>query len=126
MVLPRWLARANRKVTNRVLGRIPERISPFVTLHHVGRSSGRAYAVPLAGFMIPGGVLLTPTYGPEADWVRNILAAVEFSLERRGQTYTFGDARLVGRSEAWPHLPGFVRLAMRILGVHSFVVAGLR
>jgi deazaflavin-dependent oxidoreductase (nitroreductase family) len=126
MVLPRWLARANRRVTNRALGRIPGRISPFVLLHHVGRSTGKHYTVPLAGFMIPDGILLTPTYGPEADWVRDILATNVFTLERRGETHTFGDARLVDRADAWPHLSGFVRLAMRAIGVTRFVVADRR
>lgn len=123
MVLPRWLARVNRRFTNRILGRIPDRISPFVTLHHVGRTTGRHYAVPIAGFVIPTGILLTPTYGPQADWVRNILAADTFSLDRRGTTHTYTAAKLVDRSEAWPHLPVLVRLAMRVIGVSWFVVA---
>ena len=126
MVLPRWLARVNRRITNRALGRIPDRISPFVLLHHVGRNTGRHYTVPLAGFMIPDGILLTPTYGPEADWVRNVLAANTFTLQRRGEAHTFGDARLVDRADAWPHLPRFVRIAMRVIGVTRFVVADWR
>lgn len=125
MVLPRWLARVNRRYTNRLLGAIPDRISPFVTVRHVGRRSGRQYAVLLAAFRTPTGFLITPTYGPDADWVRNVLAADAFELERRGERFRLNTVRLVDRREAWSHLPLFVRVFMRLLGVHSFVVADL-
>ena len=59
MVLPRWLARFNRRVTNRVLGLIPRRISPFVIIHHRGRISGRPYATLGAAFPTPEGFVLS-------------------------------------------------------------------
>jgi len=123
MVLPRWLARANRKLTNRVLGSIPRRWSPFVIVHHRGRKSGRAYSTLAAAFRTPDGFVLTPTYGPEADWVRNVLASGVFDLDRRGQIHRLGNARLVPRNEAWPHLPGPVRLAMRLLVINWYLAA---
>ncbi len=121
MVLPRWLARFNRSVTNRILGLIPRRWSPFVIVYHRGRKSGSRYATLAAAFGTPGGFVLTPTYGPECDWVRNALSAGSFAIERRGTTHQLTNARLVPREEAWPHLPGPVRLAMRTLRVHWYV-----
>lgn len=123
MPLPRWLAVANRRITNRILGRIPRQISPFVIVHHAGRISGRPYVTPLAGFRTGTGLLLTPTYGLTADWVRNILAADSFSVDRKGTLITMGNARVVGRAEAWPFLPAFVRGAMRVLRIDVFVRA---
>ena len=123
MVLPRWLARANRKLTNRLLGLIPRRWSPFVIVHHKGRRSGRAYATLVAAFRTEDGFVLTPTYGPEADWVRNILAAGAFDLDRRGQLHRLSNVQLVPRTAAWPHLPAPVRLAMRVLGIYWYVRA---
>ena len=123
MVLPRWLARFNRRVTNRVLGLIPRRISPFVIVHHRGRSSGRPYATLAAAFPAETGFVLTPTYGPEADWVRNILAADSFVLDRRGDHLTLNNARLITRTAAWPHLPAPVRLAMRLMRIEWYVQA---
>lgn len=125
MVLPRWLARTNRRFTNRILGTIPDRISPFVTVRHVGRTTDKHYEVLLAAFSTPGGVLLTPTYGVKADWVRNVITAETFQMVRRGEISTFRNVKIVDRSVAWPHLPGAVRLAMRILGVHQFVAAAI-
>lgn len=123
MVLPRWLARFNRSVTNPVLGLLPRRWSPFVIVYHRGRRSGKPYATLAAAFATEDGFVLTPTYGPDADWVRNILASESFIIERRGVTHQLADARLVPRAGAWPHLPGFVRLAMKILKVEWFVRA---
>lgn len=123
MVLPRWLAQTNRRLTNPLLRRIPARISPFAVVHHTGRKTGRNHSALLVAFRTPSGFVLTPTYGPDADWVRNLLAAGSFTLERRGITSNLDGARLVNRSEAWPHLPAIVRLAMRLLGVQWFVMA---
>jgi deazaflavin-dependent oxidoreductase (nitroreductase family) len=123
MVLPRWLALTNRRLTNRLLGLIPRRWSPFVIVHHTGRKSGRSYSTLAAAFRMPQGFVLTPTYGPDADWVRNILASGEFDLDRRGQIHRLCNARLVPRREAWPHLPRAVRLAMRILRINWYVKA---
>lgn len=121
MVLPRWLARFNRSVTNRILGLIPRRWSPFVVVYHVGRKSGRRFATLAAAFRTPDGYLLTPTYGPDCDWVRNILKSGSFAIERRGVSYRLTGARLIPRADAWPYLPSLVRLAMRILRVEWYV-----
>ncbi len=123
MPLPRWLARANRRFTNQVLGRIPRRVSPFVIVTHVGRSSGRRYSTPLAAFTTESGYILTPTYGPEADWVKNVLSMPRIEMDRRGRSVALENARLVPRSDAWPHLPLFARGAMRVMGIEWFVEA---
>ena len=123
MPLPRWLARTNRAFTNRVLGSIPRRISPFLLVHHTGRHSGRTYTTPLAGFDTPSGIIITPTYGPRADWVQNVLAAETLLVDRKGIVRAYGGARLIPRFEAWPHLPRLVRLAMRVLRIDWYVYA---
>ena len=123
MVLPRWLAKVNRRFTNRILQRIPARISPFVTIRHVGRKTGVGYATLLAAFRTPTGYVLTPTYGPDADWVRNVLASGNFNLQANDEVHSLRNARLINRSEAWPHLPLLVRVAMRVLRVDWYVAA---
>lgn len=123
MVLPRWLAKFNRRFTNRILGLIPRRVSPFVVVHHSGRSSGKPYATLAAAFATTDGFVLPPTYGPEADWVRNVLSSRSFTLDRRGTAYPLDNARLIPRTEAWPHLPPPVRLAMRLMRIEWYVRA---
>lgn len=123
MPLPRWLARFNRIVTNRLAMAIPRRFSPLLILHHVGRYSGTPYAVPLAGFRTETGILIPPTYGPHADWVGNVLVAGTFTVDRRGRIHGYANARLVDRAAAWPDLPVMVRPAMRLLQIECFLVA---
>ncbi len=123
MVLPRWLGKVNRSITNRILARVPARFSPFVTVHHRGRKSGQLYSIPLTAFRTETGYVFTPTYGPDADWVRNVMAADSFTLERDGQTYELHNTRLVTRAEAWPFLPLLIRVAMRVLRVQWYVAA---
>jgi deazaflavin-dependent oxidoreductase (nitroreductase family) len=123
MALPRWLAQFNKVATNRIAAAVPRRLSPFLILHHVGRNTGTAYAVPVAAFRTGDGIVIPPTYGPQADWVRNVLASGEFTADWRGSTRTYVRARLVDRTAAWPHLPWVVRTAMRLLRIQWFVVA---
>jgi deazaflavin-dependent oxidoreductase (nitroreductase family) len=71
MPYPRWLARFNKRLLN------PREIRrekyPIVT--HLGRVSGRPYRTPLDAFPTEAGYVLVARYGPNSDWVRNILAA---------------------------------------------------
>jgi deazaflavin-dependent oxidoreductase (nitroreductase family) len=123
MVLPRWLARFNRRVTNRVLGRIPSRWSPLVLLHHVGRTSGKQYSTPLAAFRTDFGFVFALTYGPGADWVQNVLGADSFAIDARGVRHELAGARLIPRTEASRYLPTPVRVALRLLRVEWFLAA---
>jgi deazaflavin-dependent oxidoreductase (nitroreductase family) len=125
MPLPRWLARTNRRFTNHLLGRLPRRWSPFAIVYHSGRTTGKSYRTPLAAFKTETGAILTPTYGPGADWVKNVLVAERFQMDIRGSRWQLHGARLVGRDEAWPYLPLLVRVAMRLLRIDVFVRADL-
>ena len=75
MPLPRTLARFNRVVTNRVTGTFAGWMPWFAIVEHRGRVSGRAFRTPVNAFRRPGGWVLALTYGPDVQWVRNLLAA---------------------------------------------------
>lgn len=57
-------------------------IGPFTIVEHVGRRSGKPYATPLLLAPIAGGFVAELTYGPEADWYQNVLAAGHYTLVR--------------------------------------------
>lgn len=117
MPLPRPIARFNRAVTNPILGRIARFTPGFGIVHHVGRKSGRAYAVPVNVFRQgPGEYLFALTYGSGSDWVRNVLAAGECDLETRRNLVHLVDPVLeIDREKTWASLP--VKMFLRILGV---------
>ena len=100
MALPRWLAQINKRVFNP--GQIQKGKYPVVT--HVGRRSGKTYETPLDAFPTKTGFVLVARYGPESDWVRNILASGTADLRVDGQIHRLGAARLVDQTQALAEL----------------------
>jgi len=103
MPYPRWLARINRALFN------PRQVKtgkyPVVT--HVGRSSGTVYRTPLDAHPTQGGYVLVVRYGPESDWVRNILFSGSATLRIGEAEYRLTAPRLVSPAEATGQLaPG--------------------
>ncbi len=96
MPYPRWLAKINKRVFNPKAIRKGE--YPVVT--HVGRRSGRSYQTPLDAYPTETGYVLVARYGPESDWVRNILAAETATLRVDGQEHGLDSPRLVSQEEA--------------------------
>ncbi len=121
MPLPHWVARFNRRFTNRFIEPVARVSSGFAVVHHLGRSSGTPYTTPVNVFDADGHLLVALTYGPSADWFRNVQSGPA-SIERAGQVHRITAARVIARDEAWPHLPSFVRFALRILTVHDFAL----
>ena len=114
------LARFNRKVPNRVIGTIAgRRLSPVAFMVHQGRRSGRRYRTPVMPLPLPDGVLVSLPYGPERDWVRNVLAAGRCALVRGGRRFELTDPRLLDAAGAAPLLPAPLRPALRVVpGIH--------
>jgi deazaflavin-dependent oxidoreductase (nitroreductase family) len=112
MPLPRGLAEFNRGVTNRIAGLFAGRLPPFVLLEHRGRHSGRRYTTPLMVFRRPDGYQIALTYGPDADWVRNVLGEGGCTVVRGGRRERMMGAR-VERGTAWREtLPAPVRFVL--------------
>ena len=79
MAYPRWLAKINKWLFNP--GQVRKGRYPVVT--HVGRKSGKTYQTPLDAFPTTTGYVLVARYGPESDWVQNVLAGGEAAGRRR-------------------------------------------
>ncbi len=111
MQLPQWLARFNRHVTNPIQ-RIWAGFAPtFGILEHIGRRTGRTYRTPLTVFSTDtGGVAILLTYGPDRDWLKNIIAAGGGRLKRHGRTFGVVDPQMVTKAEAAEHVVGFGRI----------------
>jgi len=93
---PRWLAKINKRVFNP--GQIRKGKYPVVT--HVGRTSGRTFQTPLDAYPTRTGYVLVARYGPNSDWVRNILAAGSATLRVNGEDHPLDSPRLVSQDEA--------------------------
>lgn len=123
MPLPHAVARFNRRVTNRWIEPIARRSPGFAIVHHAGRRSGAPYRTPVNVFEMAGDptdLVVALTYGPSADWSRNVLAGGG-TVERTAIVHRIAAAAVVDRDAAWPALPRFVRGALRLLRVRHFL-----
>jgi deazaflavin-dependent oxidoreductase (nitroreductase family) len=120
VVLPRAVARFNRVATNKVLGRLAGRVPTFVAVRHRGRRSGRVYETPINVFRTAGGFVAALTYGPDTDWVRNVLAAGGCELKTRGGWVTVTEPRLVHDERRTP-MPAAVRPLLALPRVVDFL-----
>jgi hypothetical protein len=96
MPYPRWLAKVNKRIFNPREVRRGER--PVVI--HDGRSSATVYETPLDAHPTKGGFVLVVRYGPDSDWVRNILVSEGATLRVDGEEFDLDSPRLVSQDEA--------------------------
>jgi deazaflavin-dependent oxidoreductase (nitroreductase family) len=115
MQLPQWLARFNRHVTNPIQ-RIWAGWAPTMgILEHVGRKSGKPYRTPLTVFSTDDEVAILLTYGPNRDWLKNLVSAGGGRMRRYGKTLALTNPRVMPKAEAVPAVkllwkPIFARL----------------
>ena len=95
MPLPKALARFNLKVTNPVLGHVAGRLPGFAIVTHVGRRSGTRRTTPVNLFRDGDRYVIALTYGPDSQWVKNVLAAGGCDIHTRGRDIQLVDPRVV-------------------------------
>jgi deazaflavin-dependent oxidoreductase (nitroreductase family) len=78
-------------VTNRlVLRSAGHRDSRYAIVRHVGRRSGKMYATPIVPYLVDNGFLIALPYGPDVDWLRNLQAAGQATIQLYDITYIVG------------------------------------
>jgi len=89
----------------------------FSVLHHRGHRSGRMYATPVSAMPRGGYFWLGLTFGEDAAWARNILAAGECGLRYRGVDYHLVEPVKLDSSAVRAELPPVMRFGLSVLGV---------
>lgn len=120
MPLPRTVARWNKVGLNRVTKRVAPWMPGFGVVAHAGRRSGRRYQTPVNVFPAEDGYLLALTYGPDSDWVKNVLAAGGCELVTRGRTVRLVSPHLV-HDENRGGIRPVERQVLRLIGVADFL-----
>ena len=121
MPAPYWLARFNRRVTNRLTGPFAPHLAGFGVIVHAGRTSGREYRTPINIFRRDGDYVIALTYGPRSDWVRNVVASGGCTLVTRGRSLRLIEPRLI-RDERHQAIPAPIRPALRLMKIDDFLV----
>lgn len=114
MPMPRWLARVNRRFSNRLVLLWAGWVPGMAVLQHHGRKSGREYRTPLNVFPVDGGYLFLAGYGPRTDWLQNINARGSARVQHYGKTVQIDNPRLATKSEAAQLIPRRWRLVYAI------------
>ncbi len=120
MPLPRFVARLNRVGLNHLTRHIAPHLPGFGVVEHRGRRSGRLYRTPVNVFRAPGGYRIALTYGADAEWVRNVVAAGGAVIHTRGRRVAVGAPRLE-HDERRRSMPDPVRQILGLLHVTDFL-----
>jgi deazaflavin-dependent oxidoreductase (nitroreductase family) len=120
MPAPRWFARFNLYVTNRLLGPLASRMPGMGVVIHVGRKTHRQYRTPVLVFRRDNQLIIALTYGRDSQWVHNVLAQDDCELETEGRTIGLSQPHLF-HDERREAMPSFVRFMLRLLNVSDFL-----
>ena len=90
-------------------------------LHHVGRRSGRSYATPLGMRRLDDRFVMPRTFGEDAAWYRNVLAAGGCSITYLGKEYTLVQPEVIDYATAAPAFPRYERLQFRLIGINEYL-----
>ena len=90
-------------------------------LTHVGRTSGEVFHTPLDAHPVDGGFIFICMYGPDSDWVKNILASGTAHLTVEDQELDLDSPRLMTMDEALEQLPDSVKMPPSWLNVSDFL-----
>jgi len=115
----RSIARFINPVILRIAGR---RWMPILgILHHRGRSSGRAYATPLGMRRLGDRFVMPRTFGENAAWYLNVLAAGGAVVTYLGTDYRLVEPEVIDYATAAPAFPRYERLQFRLIGINEYL-----
>lgn len=117
MPLPRVLARANLAFVNRLLAPVAARLPGLGVVEHVGRRTGSLRRNPIAIFRRGRDrYVVALWYGPDAEWVRNVVASGGCRVRSRGQWLELTEPRRLYRPDH-RDIPWSLRPVAAVLGV---------
>lgn len=117
--LSRRVARFNKTFTNRLFAPLAGRVPPWVIVEHRGRRSGRIYRTVVCAFPRGRDLLFALTYGPDADWVRNVIRSGGARVKSRGRWQNYAKSELFQDGPGLRLLPSLLRPAMSAAGIRS-------
>jgi deazaflavin-dependent oxidoreductase (nitroreductase family) len=120
MPIPKVVGQWNKAGLNRLTRHIAPWMPGFGVIVHRGRRSGRRYQTPVNVFRAGDGYVIALTYGPDTDWVKNVLAAGGCELRTRGQAIQLGSPRPF-HDQSRRGIRPVERQVLRILNVADFL-----
>jgi deazaflavin-dependent oxidoreductase (nitroreductase family) len=116
------IRRASKHLLNPLtLPMVGRGLDMYAVIQHRGRRSGRLYTTPVLVEPITSGFVIPLTYGTEADWYKNILAAGSCTIIWGGDKYAVGEPEIIDRATALALFSLPVRLGLRIFRIARFL-----
>jgi deazaflavin-dependent oxidoreductase (nitroreductase family) len=120
MPIPRIVRQWNKAGLNRITRHIAPWVPGLGVIIHRGRRSGRLYQTPVNVFAAGDGYVFALTYGPDTDWVKNVLAAGGCELRTCGHAISLTSPRLY-HDESRRGIRPVERQVLRGIGVADFL-----
>jgi deazaflavin-dependent oxidoreductase (nitroreductase family) len=93
----------------------------YALIEHHGRKSGTVYRTPIVARRTSGGFVLPVPFGPNTNWVRNVLAAGEATITWKGGRHRVTAPRLVDLATASPSLSPMMRTGAKRFGISDWL-----
>ena len=121
MPIPKGMRQVNKAALNKLTRQLAPWLPGLGVVVHRGRTSGKQYRTPVNVFPRPGGrYVLALTYGPDTDWVKNVLAAGGCELITRGTHLELTAPRLF-HDESRHEIRAVERSILALLRVYDFL-----
>jgi deazaflavin-dependent oxidoreductase (nitroreductase family) len=88
-------------------------------IRHAGRTTGRAYETPVGAMATDDGFVIALPYGPNTDWLKNVLASGSAIIVDEGYTYGVDRPEVVPIAEAGRYFTPQDQRAHRLFGVEQ-------
>jgi deazaflavin-dependent oxidoreductase (nitroreductase family) len=120
MPIPLLVGQWNKAGLNKVTRHIAPWMPGLGLVVHRGRRSGTEYQTPVNVFPTGDGFVVALTYGPDTDWVKNVLAAGGCELRTRGRVVHLIEPCLF-HDETRHHIRLLERQVLGVIGVADFL-----
>lgn len=120
MPIPQRIGRLNKVGLNRVTQHLVPVVPGFGLVVHHGRRSGAEYRTPVNVFRTDTGYVIALTYGPDTDWVKNVLAEGGCTLLTSGRSVRCARPEVYVDRERH-HIRPVERAVLRLIGVDHFL-----
>lgn len=95
---------------------------PASVIHHVGRTTGRAYETPVRAVPTDDGFVIALPYGSNTDWLKNVLASGSATIVDEGSVHRVDEPQVVPLAMAGALFPPGDRRTFRLFAVDQFLL----
>jgi deazaflavin-dependent oxidoreductase (nitroreductase family) len=92
-----------------------------VVLSHVGRKSGKLYAIPIIAEPAKNGFVIALTYGRKVDWLENVLAKGGCSILWKNKDYSLVNPQFIDKEVGLLAFPALFRTGLRKMGIQYYL-----